>query len=202
MKNKILGLTGLTGSGKSTVSKYLSEKYNAYIIDADEISRKIMLNKSDCYEEVLANFKQFDILDDNCEINRKKLGQIVFENEKLLTLLTEITHKYIKIEMKKELFENSADNFIVMDAPLLFEADLHKLCTNVWIISSKYEMRLNRIISRDNLDEELAIARMNSRKKLPDIAEESERLKIKIISNVMTEKIMLEQVEECLKELK
>lgn len=200
MKKIILGLTGLTGSGKSTISRYLNKKYNAYLIDADDISRKIMLSGNDCYNEVVENFKEFDILDNNNEIIRKKLGEIVFCNETLLTLLTKITHKYIKLEMIRELSQNKENNFIVMDAPLLFEADLHKLCTDIFIVSAKYETRLNRIITRDDLTEDLAIQRINSREKLPDILDKKELAKIKTIINVTTEEYMLGQVEECLEE--
>ncbi len=161
---KILGITGNIGSGKSTASMYLKNK-NSFIIDADKVGHSILQKNGVAYKEVINNFK--DILDENDNIDRKKLGNIVFNDKGKLELLTTITHKHIINEinfMIKKAKQSDSYNFIVIDAPLLVDANLHKLCDYIIVVTSDLQTRIDRITNRDNVSKDIAIKKINSQK--------------------------------------
>lgn len=148
----IIGLTGGIASGKSTVSKYLTEKgYKVY--DADKIAKDISEKKS-VQEEIILNFGN-KILAENGNIDRKKLKAIVFENKNELKKLNDIIHPKV-IEFYKELKEKNIDEVIIFDVPLLFESGIDKLCDKILVVISDYEIQLNRIVERDKIDKDLA----------------------------------------------
>ena len=162
-KAKIIGLTGGTGCGKSTVCLVLKE-YNSFIIDADNISHNIIKRDKEAYFEIVKHFGK-DILNSENEIDRKKLGNIVFNNKNELYCLNKITHKYILEEIKNEI--NLAKNkglfdYIVIDAPLLIETNLHKIVDIVWIVHCSLQTRLDRLKKRDGLSEDILLKRINS----------------------------------------
>lgn len=152
---KIIGLTGNSGSGKSTVADILKNE-GGYIIDADKIAHENMKPKECTYSEIISYFGN-DILDSNKNINRKKLGNIVFNNKNKLNKLNEITHKYIieKIENEiKKNIDNKKYKFVVIDAPLLIETGLNNKVDSVWLVYADFEKRVKRIMIRDNITEE------------------------------------------------
>lgn len=151
---KIIGLTGGTGSGKSVVSKILDKK-GAYIIDADAIGHDIILRGKPAYNELIEYFGR-EILDSNGEIARKELGAIVFKEKEKLVFLNACTHKYIFIEIENRLKQAQNENreVTVIDAPLLLEGDFKTLCNEIWVVYAKEEVRLERIMTRDKIDEE------------------------------------------------
>ena len=109
---KIIGVTGGIGSGKSTVSS-MFRQFGAEIIDADEISRNVAKKTGSAFFEVVENFG-LEILLENGEIDRKKLGQIVFSDKNKLVVLNEIIHKYVFCEMEKRIKESKAE-IIILD---------------------------------------------------------------------------------------
>lgn len=159
----IIGLTGGTGCGKTTVCSIL-KRHNSYIIDADKIAHSVIQKGEEAYNDIIDYFGN-DILKQDKQIDRKKLGKIVFSDKKKLDFLTKTTHKYIikeinvLINTKKE--ENKY-NYIVIDAPLLIEANLHKIVDVVWIVYANLETRLQRLKLRDNIEEDAIINRINS----------------------------------------
>ncbi|MEA5085330.1 MAG: dephospho-CoA kinase [Lachnospiraceae bacterium] len=152
---RIIGLTGGTGSGKSVVSQILSKK-GAYVIDTDAIGHDIILKGKPAYNE-LVNYFGNEILDNNGEIARKKLGAIVFkEGKEKLAFLNSCTHKYIFMEIKNriKLAQNENIEIVIIDAPLLLEGDFKNLCNEIWVVYAKEEVRLERIMARDKIDQE------------------------------------------------
>ncbi len=159
----LIGLTGGSGSGKSTICSILKD-YNMFIIDADSIAHDIIKKGNDAYNEVINIFGE-NILDENKEIARKKLGEIVFNNKEKLDILIKITHKYVVIEIKNLINKINKDKsfkHIVIDAPLLIEAELHKIVDEVWVIYADINTRINRIIQRDNITKIQAENRIKS----------------------------------------
>ncbi len=159
----LLGLTGNSGSGKSAVAGILA-KNSACIVDADKISREIMQPGKPAYNETLECFGNKILFPDNT-INRKLLGDIVFTNEKLRIKLMEISHKYILEEsfiQINQANQNPAYKAVVLDAPLLIEADLHKKCHKTWVVYASIETRAKRITQRDNCTYEQVYNRFNS----------------------------------------
>ena len=148
----IVGLTGGIASGKSTVSKCLAEK-GFKVYDADKIAKDISEKKL-VQEEIILTFGN-EILDENGNVDRKKLKEIVFENKEKLKQLNAIIHPKV-IDFYRELKEKNTDETIIFDVPLLFESGIDKFCDKILVVISDYDVQLNRIVERDNIDKELA----------------------------------------------
>ena len=157
----VIGITGGTGAGKSVVSAYL-KKRGATIIDADALSREITKEGGIALPEIDKAFP--GVIKDGV-LDRKALGRIVFSDSGKLSVLNEITHKYIK-KLTEERIENS-DGLIILDAPLLFEAGEDKLCDKVIFVTADEDVRIKRIMARDNLSFEDAKNRVDARNLAP-----------------------------------
>jgi len=162
---KILGITGGSGSGKSKICKYLYHKYDTPIINADKIGHMIIENNTCCIDEII-NYFGNSILYDNVTniINRKSLGNIVFNDSEKLKKLNEITHKYIAKEILHHInnCKSRRIKICIIDCALLLDINLKDLCTNIWIIDADINIRLERIIKRDSISKEYALSRINS----------------------------------------
>lgn len=162
---KVIGLTGGTGSGKSVVSKSLAAA-GAVIVDADKIAHEIILKGEPAYMEIIEYYGT-GILDDEKNIIRKKLGEIVFNDKEKLAFLNQCTHKYITAEVKRQIAaakEEGKAAAIIVDAPLLLEAGLEKVCDLVWVVYAEPEVRAQRVMARDGITYELAKARIANQK--------------------------------------
>lgn len=162
---KVIGLTGGTGSGKSVVSKSLAEA-GAVIVDADQIAHEIILKGEPAYQEIIAYYGT-GILDEDGNIIRKKLGEIVFNDEEKLAFLNQCTHKYICAEVDRQIAaakEAGTAIAIILDAPLLLEAGLEQVCDWVWVVYADPEVRAQRVMARDGVTYELAKARIANQK--------------------------------------
>lgn len=163
----IIGITGPSGAGKGAVSKYLNEKYGFKVIDADKVYHAIISAPSDCVSELAENFGN-GILNENGGIDRKALSRLVFgdENRDKLLLLNKITHKYVILEIDRtvsKLSENG-EEVCLIDAPLLIEAGVDKLCDHVIAVVADKSVRADRIAKRDGIDKDAALLRINSQK--------------------------------------
>lgn len=158
----IVGLTGQTGAGKSTVSKIFAEKGFA-VINADIVARKIVEKGSDCLRKLEASFGS-DIINSDNTLNRKKLGSIVFSDNKKLHLLNSIMYPAITDEIKNQIqnYSESGKKFILLDAPTLFESNTDKLCDIIVSVIADYDIRKKRIINRDGITSQQADDRINS----------------------------------------
>ena len=160
---RIIGITGNSGSGKSTVSKMISENYEAKIIDADNIAEEMTMNNGEYLQAIKQTFGE-DVIKDNT-LDRKKLADIVFSNktekEKLDSLTFEYVVRRIKEEIKKAQIKSDI-KYIVLDVPLLFESKLNEVCNyTIGVTAPKIE-KIKRICKRDKLLEEKALQRLNS----------------------------------------
>lgn len=147
---KIIGLTGGIASGKSTVSNYLKNK-NIPVIDCDKESKQVLCKGENGYLRTVETFGK-EILTQNGEIDRKKLASIVFNDKKQIAKLNAIIHpEVIDITCRriKEYREDGAD-IVVVDAPLLIEAGMNKICDEVWVVYTSPETQLQRAMERDN----------------------------------------------------
>ncbi len=173
---KVIALTGGIGAGKSKVLKEF-EKLGAFVIDADKISKEIMKKGGSAYNHTVAEFGSVILNEDN-EINRKALADIVFSDEKKLARLNEITHTLIYKEITDRLRLADA-KLACVEIPLLFSAECQlDFSLSVAVVAPK-EIRIERVIQRDNSSREQVLDRMS--KQLSD--EELERLADCIIVN-------------------
>lgn len=147
----ILGLTGGIASGKSTVSAYLAQN-GALIIDADLIARQVVAKKSSGLKQIVAKFGG-EILTASGELDRKKLGKLVFSNKDLLKALTDITGPLIRAEILREIeaAKKAQVKLVVLDIPLLFETGYQTLCDKVMVVTIPSKLQLERVMKRDNL---------------------------------------------------
>jgi dephospho-CoA kinase len=123
----IIGITGISGAGKSTVAGILKQEYQALVIDVDRVGHQVLAKDKNVRKKVLKTFGT---------INRKKLGPIVFAEQKKLKKLNGIIHPIMVKRIKAILAKNKSKNLIVIDAALLFQLGLNKLCDQVIFVDA------------------------------------------------------------------
>ncbi|MBR6384544.1 MAG: dephospho-CoA kinase [Ruminococcus sp.] len=158
----IVGLTGQTGAGKSTVSRIFSE--NGFkVINADIIARKVVEKGTPCLAEI-SDYFGLSILNADGTLNRKALAETVFTDRAKLETLDTIIYPYITGEILRLIRKYSAEGekFILLDAPTLFESRADDFCDIIISVLADADIRLKRITARDNISEEQARQRMNS----------------------------------------
>lgn len=161
-KRFIIGLTGQTGAGKSTVAKILEEN-GLFIINADSVAREVV-EKGEPTLLKLANSFGDDILNSDGTLNRKLLASRAFSSRENTDLLNSITHPAIteRIRLKlSQAFENG-EKAVVIDAPQLFESGENEMCDIIVTVAAPLEIRLHRIMNRDGVTEDEAALRINA----------------------------------------
>lgn len=212
---KVIGITGGIGSGKSTVSDYL-EDIGYEVIDADKISHNITKPNTDLSKELIEVFKKNFGVDISKKvvsanstnsndkkntikntIDRKKLAQFVFSNKKAKNLLEKIiTEKVIDICNKK--IKGSKENIVFLDAPLLFECHMEKECTEICLVHADLDIRINRVMKRDNVDRKEVMSRIKNQ--MPE--EEKIKKSDYILDNNGTKEELIEEVRNLLENVK
>ena len=159
MENKkyLIGLTGQSGAGKTTVAKIFQE--NGYkVLNADLIARE--LQENDAVIDKLAETFGDKIVTDEGKLNRKSLANIVFSDEKELKKLNNIMFPLVMHKIL-QLSEKTNKNKILLDAPQLFESGANKICYFTIAITAPKELLIQRIMKRDNITEEMANKRLS-----------------------------------------
>lgn len=160
-KAVVIGLTGQTGAGKSTVCKMLADA-NMFIIDADQVAREVLESEKRCLADIILEFGCL-YLTTNGTLDRKKLGSFVFANKEKLKKLNAITFPYILKSIREKINENLyKQDVIIIDAPTLFESGADEFCDKVISVIAREEIRKFRIMQRDNIPETDAQNRINS----------------------------------------
>ncbi len=144
----IIGLSGRIASGKSLVSKLLQD-VGIKVIDADVLSREACAKNTICYKKIIKEFGK-DILNEQQEIDRKKLGSIVFENSNLLKKLEDIVHPEVILLKNNYLAKYKKEKVIVYSSALLFENNLDKEVNKIIYITAKDDILFKRAMLRNN----------------------------------------------------
>ena len=155
---KVIGLTGGIGSGKSTVSRFLAE-LGAVIIDADRVGHEALGTSDEVRRELLATFG-WQIMTPKGEVDRKKLGEIVFDDPESLARLNQIMHPRMYNMVKAGLEEYRRRGVVVLEAPLLIEADWTLLVDEVWVTVADESTVLKRVKEKFGLSERECLARI------------------------------------------
>ncbi|MEH6993032.1 dephospho-CoA kinase [Neobacillus drentensis] len=164
----VIGLTGGIASGKSTVSNMLKEMAIT-VIDADVEARLAVEKGEPAYQKIIAEFGD-DILLDTEEIDRVKLGSIIFHNAEKRQLLNGIVHPEVRKRMNNqvEAAKVRGEQVIVLDIPLLFESKLTHMVEKTILVYVDRDIQLNRLMERNDLSLEDAEARISSQMPLSD----------------------------------
>jgi dephospho-CoA kinase len=158
----IVGLTGGIASGKSTVSNMLKE-LQITVIDADIEARLAVKKGEPAYFRILQEFGSNLVMPDG-EIDRQKLGSIIFYNEQKRRILNDIVHPEVRKRMtkKKEEAIEGGEKIVVLDIPLLFESKLMFMVEKIILVYVDQEIQLQRLMERNHLTCEEASARIQS----------------------------------------
>ena len=154
---KVIGITGGVGSGKSAVLKLLEEEYHAVVVQLDEVAKALQRKGTPCWKAIVEAFGR-EILDENEELDRKKLAQIVFQSSEKLEQLNGIVHPAVKQQVLLDIEEKRKEKteLYVLEAALLLEAGYAKICEETWFIYTEESVRRERLkASRGFSDERI-----------------------------------------------
>jgi len=195
---RIIGLTGGIGSGKSTVSRFLAE-LGAMIIDADKIGHEVYRPDTETWRQIVKTFGSGILAADNT-IDRKKLGIIVFGNQQELQRLNAIIHPQITAEIKKRIeeYRRRAVKVVVLDAPVLLEANAKNLVDEVWVAVANDGNVVKRAAARTGLTEQQIRDRIRSQ--LPN-SERTKNARV-VINNDGTPEDLREKIKELWEQIK
>ncbi|MGO4888675.1 dephospho-CoA kinase [Anaerobacillus sp. MEB173] len=158
----IIGLTGGIASGKSTVSNMIID-LEIPLVDADQVARDVVMPGEPAYNEIVSHFGDH-ILEEDGTINRKKLGEVIFNNKEQREVLNKIVHPAVRSEMRAqtEAYQQEGHKTIVLDIPLLFESKLTYLVEKTILVYVDEEVQLKRLMERDQSSEQEAQSRISS----------------------------------------
>ena len=152
-----VAITGNIASGKSKVQEILNEK-GFKVLDADDVSHELLTVKN---KELFDEFKDYDVFEDG-EFSRLKFGQLIFSNFDERKKLEKIMHPQIENEIKKFFDNNLDEKILFVGIPLLFEANMQNLFDKIILVYTDDEIRLKRLIKRNDYTQNQALARINS----------------------------------------
>ena len=155
-----IGLTGGIASGKSSAGKLLQEKHRLAVLDADRYARAALAPGTTASQAVLNRYGQKLFCGDH--LDRKALGEIVFNNPNERLWLEQLVHPVANQMMDQEIIKLSDAKAIVLMIPLLFETGLESLCTEIWLVDCDEKQQIERLITRDNCTNQQALARINA----------------------------------------
>lgn len=184
-----IGLTGGIGTGKSTVSHYLATAYHLPILDADIYAREAVQKSSPILNAIAHRYNSNILLPDGT-LNRKKLGEIIFNNIDERRWLEQQIHPYVRDRLSEEI-DKLPQPTLILVIPLLFEAQMVNLVTEIWVVYCSKQQQLERLMQRDNLTLAQAQARIDSQ--MP-IEEKCDRADV-VLDNSSTLYALLKQVD-------
>lgn len=199
----VLGLTGGTAVGKTTLSTWL-EKHGAEIIDADKVARQVVEPGRPALKKIAENFGK-EYLTKDGKLDRQKMGRLVFNDGQQLKKLNTIMQPLIKDEILSQIREaqDREVKLLVLDAPLLLEGHYERYCDAVAVVILPLSEQVSRLRARDGLSEKEARARIFSqssnewRIKRADLvlnrAEPDEKVKQKLVKWLRDNKVNIEQ---------
>jgi dephospho-CoA kinase len=189
MNKRLIGLTGGIATGKSTVADYLATAYNLPILDADIYARNAVSAGSHILAQIAQRYGEEILLTDG-SLNRSKLGEIIFNQPEERHWVENVIHPYVRNCFHQEITKSSAP-ILVLVIPLLFEARLENIVSEIWVVSCSEKQQQQRLMQRNNLSSEQAEARINSQ--LP-ISEKVARADV-VLDNSSSLESLLQQVD-------
>ena len=195
---RVIGLTGGIATGKTTVSNYLADRYHFPVLDADVYAREAVQPGSPILDAIVERYGPHILLSDG-NLNRAELGNIVFNNLADRQWLEQLIHPYVRQCLVAGIQScisrcSSVSNdtvTVILAVPLLFEAKMADLCTEIWVVYCSPAVQLERLMQRDNLSFDRANARINTQ--LP-LAQKCQQADV-VLDNSSTLDSLLRQVD-------
>ncbi|MEL6162703.1 MAG: dephospho-CoA kinase [Cyanobacteria bacterium J06628_3] len=161
---RVIGLTGGIATGKTTVADYLADAYNLPILDADIYARDAVAVDSPLLKQIFKRYGEKILLVDG-SLNRQQLGEIIFHDQQERLWIDNLIHPYVGDRIFAEIKETSAETLTAV-VPLLFEAGMTDLVTEIWVVTCSEQQQLERLMERNQLTLEQAQARISSQMSL------------------------------------
>ena len=162
---RLIGITGGIGTGKSTATDYLQTRYNLPIWDADMYARAAVAVGSPILQSISQRYGT-SILQLDGTLDRRRLGEFIFSDPHERHWLESYIHPYVRTCFETEISHLAAEATAVLAIPLLFEAGMTDLVTEIWVVSCDRTIQLNRIMTRDRISESAALMRIASQMSL------------------------------------
>lgn len=186
---RVIGLTGGIATGKTTVANYLADAYNLPILDADIYAREAVAVDSPLLKQIVKRHGEQILLEDG-SLNREKLGEIIFNQQDERLWVDNLIHPYVGDRLALGIKETSVKTLAVV-VPLLFEAGMTDLVTEIWVVTCSEKQQLERLMQRNQLSLEQAQARISSQMPL---AQKKKKADIVLDNSSNVEKL-LQQVD-------
>jgi len=189
----IAGLTGSIATGKSTVSAILKD-LGAFIVDADRAAREVVLPGTRAWHAIVRIFGK-DILQKTGEIDRERLGDIVFKHAPMRAMLEEVVHPEVIRTIDEQIGTirtGFSDAVVILDVPLLIETGMNKGLSEVIVVYCPEDMQIMRLMVRDKISREEALARVRAQISI----EEKRRYASLLIDNSASKEETMKQVED------
>ena len=166
LAKRLIGLTGGIATGKTTVSNYLAEKYHLPVLDADIYAREAVTPNSPILQDIFERYGA-QVKLPNAHLNRAALGEIIFNNLAEKQWLEQQIHPFVRDRFTQELQKLNCDT-VVLAIPLLFEAKLTNLVTEIWVVSCDRSLQISRLQQRNGLTLTQAQARIENQLSLAE----------------------------------
>jgi dephospho-CoA kinase len=190
----IIGLTGGISTGKTTVANHLAQKHQLPLFDADIYAREAVQVGSPILNTIAQKYGAEILLEDG-SLNRPKLGQIIFNDINERRWVEQQIHPEVR-QRFEAVKASESGNLLIFVIPLLFEAQMTDLVTEIWVVSCPVEQQLARLMQRDHLSEEQAKARIESQMSLIEKCQNADV----VIENSSTREDLFLQVDVALKQ--
>ncbi|MEH1834389.1 MAG: dephospho-CoA kinase [Nostoc sp.] len=193
MTKRIIGLTGGIATGKTTVTNYLASAYNLPILDADIYAREAVSLGSPILGAIAQRYGEQILLPDG-SLNRQKLGEIIFNRQDERKWIEDLIHPDVRARFLKAIAQSTSQTLVLV-VPLLFEAGMTDLVTEIWVVHCSQEQQLQRLIQRNHLNREQAQARINSQLSIKEKVANADV----VLDNSSTLEVLLKLIDEALK---
>ena len=194
-QKRIIGLTGGIATGKTTVANYLAQAYQLPVLDADIYAREAVEIGSPVLGRIVQRYGKDILLKDNDgSLNRSKLGKIIFRDKQERLWLEGEIHPYVRNCFVKGLQQYLNQPKVVLVIPLLIEAKMTDLVTEIWVVACSEEEQLRRLMERDHLSSEESRARINTQ--LP-LAQKTALADI-VLDNNLNREYLIQQIDVAL----
>jgi dephospho-CoA kinase len=193
-ERRLIGLTGGIATGKSTVSDYLSRRYQLPVLDADIYARQAVAKGGEILQHICDRYGP-DILLADGNLNRAALGQIIFGNAAEKEWIEQQIHPFVRAKFKEITAAFPLSQTLVYSIPLLFEANLTRLVTEIWVVTCSPSQQKDRLMARNQLTASEAQARIDAQMSLQQKCELADY----VLDNTGTQEQLLAQIDTLLK---